>query len=106
MEMSPTGIHKMQHRCCVLSEGEYKTEFGFCLCDYTQLMFVREGESQGLLFALLWMEELGYSNVIFELDSESVWLIASTFNTSTVEVSEFGSIYSCLLSFQLLEWCL
>lgn len=55
----------------------------------SHLLSVREGEAEGLLAAIHWMQELGYYNVIFELDSKVV--VDSMVNLS-LENSEFGAI--------------
>lgn len=80
---------------------EQKTEVGLCLRDdfgayimaksvrWPHLLSVREGEAEGLLVALYWMQELGYANIIFELDCK---VVVDSVSNSTLENSEFSSI--------------
>ncbi|CAN1800986.1 Putative ribonuclease H protein At1g65750 [Linum perenne] len=56
----------------------------------------REGEALALLDAMVWIEEEGYQQVIFEVDSE---IVAGAVNGRDEDLSEFGGIIERCRSF-------
>lgn len=56
----------------------------------TPFLQVQEGKAKALLHAINWVTELGFANVVFELDDD---IVVDAFNNPNVDdVSEFGSI--------------
>lgn len=53
------------------------------------LLQIKEGGAMGLLLALEWMEQLGMTHVIFEMDSK---VVIDNLLHSCDEICEYGSI--------------
>lgn len=58
-------------------------------CWISAILQVREGEAMALLSALEWVEQLGMTNVIFEMDGK---VVLDNILQSSDEQTEFGSI--------------